>query len=298
AMGKYFDDVKDFDNAFLNYQLANELTKRHTPSYDRRQLTQAVDLIVHHFDQQWATRPRLNAATSSRPVFIVGTPRSGTTLAEQILASHPDVFGAGELLFWSTACESFDSTLVSGELRQSAADTRAQDYLRLLEHLSADALRVIDKMPGNFLALGLIHEALPNARIIHMRRNPIDTCLSIYFQDFATVHPYASDLEDLAHYYSEYSRLMRHWRATLPAHRLIEVPYEGLLGDLEGWSRQMLDFIALPWDPRCLEFHRIERPVTTASRWQVRQPLNSASVERWRSYEKFIAPLLGLAALE
>ena len=149
-------------------------------------------------------------------------------------------------------------------------------------------------MPTNFLSLGLIHAALPRARIIHMRRNPVDTCLSIYFQHFEAANTYANELEDLAHYYCEYRRLMRHWRAALPADAMLEVPYEGLAEDLEGWARRMLEFIDVPWDPRCLAFHSTARTVVTASKWQVRQPIDRRFVQRWRNYEKFIQPLLPL----
>jgi hypothetical protein len=150
-------------------------------------------------------------------------------------------------------------------------------------------------MPANFLLLGLIHAALPSARIIHMRRHPIDTCLSIYFQHFENSYSYANDLEDLSQAYGEYRRVMQHWRVTLPAQCVLDVPYEGLVKELEGWSRRMLDFIALPWDARCLDFHRTERPVITTSRWQVRQKINCSSVGRWRNYEQFVGPLLHLA---
>jgi len=179
----------------------------------------------------------------------------------------------------------------------SAPHRLGRDYLRLLTSLSGDALRVVDKMPTNFAFLGLIHAALPNARIIHMRRNPIDTCLSIYFQHFESAVTYASDLDDLAHYYTEYSRLMNHWRSTLPQDVILDVPYEGLVSDQEAWSRKMLEFIGLPWEPRCLDFHQTNRSVVTASKWQVRQKISGSSIERWRNYEKFVGPLLPLMAL-
>ena len=153
---------------------------------------------------------------STRPIFVVGMPRSGTSLAEQILASDPAIFGAGELPFWNSAASAHESVAHSGEPAAAAIPSLAADYLRLLEKLSTSALRVVDKMPANFLSLGLIHEALPNARIIHIRRNPIDTCLSIYFQHFRSAHSYADDLDDLAHYYGEYSRLMKHWLGSAP----------------------------------------------------------------------------------
>jgi hypothetical protein len=240
-------------------------------------------------------QPRIDADPSERPVFIVGMIRSGTTLAEQILASHRAVFGAGELMFWNSAAAGYHPAAPGGALEARALSDLASQYLRLLKTLAADALRAVDKMPGNFLHLGLIHAALPHARIIHMRRHPIDTCLSIYFQHFESFHAYATDLEDLAHYYTEYLRLMTHWRSNLPPGTILDVPYEGLVGDQEAWSRRMLEFIGLPWDPQCIDFHRTERTVITASKWQVRQKLSNSSVNRWRNYEKFIGPLRGLA---
>jgi hypothetical protein len=232
---------------------------------------------------------------SARPVLVVGMPRSGTTLAEQILAAHPAVFGAGELLYWgSTAVRKAASQLIRGGAGKSLRDL-ADDYLRLLAIRSPEALRVVDKLPNNFIRLALIHAALPNARIIHMRRDPIDTCLSIYFQDFHVTNTFANSLDDLSHYYLEYLRLMAHWRSILPAERLLEVPYEGLTQDQEEWSRRMVEFIDLPWDPACLEYHRSERAILTFSKWQARQKIHRRSVERWRHYEPFIGPLLGLA---
>jgi tetratricopeptide (TPR) repeat protein len=286
ALGKYFDDVQDFEQAFSQYQRANELTKLYRARHDRQQLTQAVDRVIHTFNKEWLGRIPIDAVASARPVFIVGMLRSGTTLAEQIVASHPGVHGAGELTFWNSA---------AGVYQSSALSALANDYLRLLRDLSPDALRVVDKMPGNYLHLGLIHAALPNARFIHMRRDPIDTCLSIYFQHFEAFHSYATDLADLAHYTGEYRRLMQHWRSALPAGTMLEVPYEGLVNEQQSWSRKLLEFIGLPWDPNCIDFQRTERTVITASNWQVRQKISNSSVGRWRNYAKFVAPLQHLA---
>jgi hypothetical protein len=218
-------------------------------------------------------------------------PRSGTTLAEQILASHPAVFGAGELTFWNDASARYPSSARNSDDSEHLIGKLAADYLELLAGLSPDALRVVDKMPANFTSLGLIHAALPNARIIHLRRNPLDTCLSIYFQHFKTSHAYANDLEDLALYYLEYLRLMQHWHSTLPVGSILDVPYEGLVDAQEEWTRKMLAFIDLPWDARCLDFHRTNRSVVTASKWQVRQKISTTSVGRWRNYEGFLGPL-------
>ncbi|MDB6083597.1 MAG: sulfotransferase family protein [Gammaproteobacteria bacterium] len=295
ALGKYFDDVGQHDRAFDNYRQANELTKRYGSTYDREKLTRTVDQIIRAFDAAFIERCASQGSTSELPVLIVGMPRSGTSLTEQILASHPAVFGAGELPFWGTAFAAFAKGH-GGALANLLPDV-TRDYLERLTASAGGALRVVDKMPANFLYAGLIHAALPRARIIHMQRHPIDTCLSIYFQNFFSMGPYANDLGNLAHYYGEYIRIMGQWRATLPSTALLEVPYEALLEDQEGWTRRMLDFIGLPWDPSCLEFHRTDRVVITASKWQVRQKINAASAGRWRNYEKFVGPLRGLLNL-
>jgi hypothetical protein len=298
AIAKYFDDLRDFDRAFAHYQRANVLSAQCAPPHDRAALTRTVDLIIRSQDRTWIERKQSAGAYSERPVFIVGMLRSGTTLAEQILASHPEVFGAGELTFFgaqTAAC--FENAAAAGSgLDFSEAELRrlAAGYLDLLERLSSGAARVIDKFPTNFFLLGLIRAALPRARIIHMQRDPRDTCLSIYFQQFEAANAYANDLDDLAHYHGEYQRLMRHWSNTLPTDALLHVPYERLAADPEAWSRRMVDFVGLPWDARCLDFHRTERTVVTASRWQVRQVMSTSSVGRWRNYEQHLGPLAGL----
>jgi tetratricopeptide (TPR) repeat protein len=313
AIGKYFDDIEDSENAFLNYKRANELAKRSGPAYDRTLMSRTVDLIIHSHDRNWVGETRQAANPSARPVFIVGMLRSGTTLAEQILASHPAIFGAGELTFWGTqsaaAIARASTAAAPGAAATGARPTKIEiegaalarwsdDYLEHLQRLSPRAVRVVDKFPTNFLFLGLIHAALPRARIIHMRRNAIDTCLSIYFQQLEAANAYANDLDDLAHYYREYRRLMQHWRTVLPGDAMLEVPYEGLAQSLPVWSRRMLDFVDVPWDPRCLDFHQTVRSVVTASRWQVRQRISATSVNRWRRYERFVAPLKPLLELE
>jgi tetratricopeptide (TPR) repeat protein len=300
AIGKYFDDVRDFPAAFDNYRRANELARRCGPVHDQARVRRSIDLIIRSHDSAWLGKERGAVGRSGRPVFIVGMLRSGTSLAEQILASHPAVYGAGELTYWSTQL----AALLSAGSTTSTCQLQVEDarlaslrggYLALLQQMSAGATRVLDKLPTNFLALGLIRAALPDARIIHMRRNPIDTCLSIYCQPFEAVNTYTHDLEDLADYYREYQRLMNHWRTVLPEGAMLEVPYEGLVADTQAWTRAMLQFMDLPWDPRCLEFNRTPRTVVTASKWQVRQAIDASSVERWRHYESFLGPLLSLA---
>jgi hypothetical protein len=179
-------------------------------------------------------------------------------------------------------------------LGESARPKVAEEYLGILDRLSANASRVIDKTPVNSDFLGLIYSVFPNARVIYMQRDPIDTCLSCYFQQFLTGLNFTFDLSDLVHYYREHQRIMAHWRAVLPSGFILDVPYEDLVADPETWSRKMLDFVGLEWEPRVLDFHTTQRVVTTASAWQVRQKVYKSSVARWRNYEKFIGPLNAL----
>jgi len=291
ALGKYFDDVGQFERAFGNYRQANELARRYGSTYNRDQLTERVEQIIRSCNPAFLQRSAMEGSGSEQPVFVIGMPRSGTSLAEQILASHPSVAGAGEVPFWNGAFTAYRKAEAGGSVDAKLIPGMAAEYLGRLAAESRGGPRVVDKMPANFFYAGLIHAALPHARIIHMRRHPIDTCLSIYFQNFFGMGPYANDLEDLAHYYGEYVRITNHWRTLLPATALLEVPYEALVGDQESWSRRMVDFIGLPWDPKCLEFHQTDRVVITASKWQVRQKIHSASAGRWKNYEKFVAPL-------
>jgi tetratricopeptide (TPR) repeat protein len=294
AIGKYFDDVQDYEQAFLSYRQANEIAKAYSPAHDQEHLARTFEFITRLYDREWLELARAGSNSSPRPIFIVGMPRSGTSLAEQILASHPAVFGAGELSFWKTASLKVGAAALQDGANGSDLAQLADEYLRLLAGLSPDAARVVDKMPANFAHLGMIHAALPNARIIHMRRNPIDTCLSIYFQNFHVAHTYANDLEDLAHYYGEYEHLMQHWRSMLPPGAILDVPYEALVADQELWSRKMVEFVGLPWDPACIDFHLANRRVSTFSKWQVRQKISKTSVERWRNYALFVGPLTRL----
>jgi tetratricopeptide (TPR) repeat protein len=291
ALGKYFDDVGRYDEAFDHYRQAHEHAKRYGSKYDAGKLARRVDRLISNFDASFLSARAMRGSPSERRVFIIGMPRSGTSLVEQILASHPAVFGAGEIVFWDAAFSAHEAAGFAGEAGALRLSGIASDYLERPGTLSGGAARVIDKMPANFLYAGLIQAALPEARFIHMRRHPIDTCLSIYFQNFFNRAAYADDLDDLADYYSQYARITGHWRDVLPPTRLLEVPYEGLIADQEGWTRRMLDFIGLPWDPRCLDFHATERAVITASKWQVRQKIYAKSAGRWRNYEKHLGAL-------
>ena len=291
ALGKYFDDLRRYDDAFENFRRANELTKRYGSAYDPELFRQRVEQVISTIDGQFLQRASAQGSDSELPVLVVGMPRSGTSLCEQILASHPAVHGAGEVAFWDGAWNNWQQALRDGSAGAARQQRMSAAYLERLEAPREGVLRVVDKMPANFLYAGMIHGLFPKARIIHMQRHPLDTCLSIYFQNFFGMGPYANDLDNLAHYYDQYLRVMAHWRTLLPPSALLEMPYEALIADQESSSRRMLEFIGLPWDPKCLDFHQTERAVITASKWQVRQKIHSASAGRWQHYERHLQGL-------
>ena len=296
AAGKMCDDVGRYDEAFRYFDIANkssDLVHRQDEVVARR--SELMNLFAKEFFRQRKTY----GVPSERPVFIVGMPRSGTTLCEQVLSAHPSIHGAGELdsigRLWRAA-----SDLVPGaapkwpqalrDMTWFAVETLANRYLRELNDHSRTADRVINKMPHNFEHLGFIQLLFPKAKIIHCRREPLDSCLSIWTQNFNDGHSYARDLRDLGYYYREYMRLMDYWQTTLDL-PILEVVYEDMIANQESVSRRIIDFVGLQWDPRCLEFHKVDRPVMTASSWQVRQPLYTGSKERWRNYDRHLAPL-------
>ena len=296
AMGKYFDDLEKYPRAFGEFKRANELRKLLAAPYDRAARIKLVDETIRVYTRELLAQPAVGASESQTPVFVTGMMRSGTSLVEQIIASHPQARGAGELNFWNEAAGKL-SEGGSSELDEPLTRKLAGSYLKVLEQHSGTALRIVDKSTFNTNHLGLIHRVLPRARLLYVQRDPIDTCLSCYFQDFANVASFTLDLADLSHYYREHHRLISHWRAALPQGSLLVVPYEELVSDPETWSRKIIDFIGLEWDPRCLKFHDTQRSVLTASTWQVRQPIYARSVGRWHNYQKFIRPLLALREL-
>jgi tetratricopeptide (TPR) repeat protein len=293
SIGKYFDDVSDFAQAFRNFKRGNELLKTAAEDYDRKERSHFIDELIRVYSQESVSNIGAAGSSSAKPVFVVGMPRSGTSLAEQIIASHPAAYGAGELDYWAAQIAN-GSGPAQGILGEASRAKLAQEYLRILEGFSGTASRIIDKAPVNSDFLGLIYSVFPNARVIYMQRDPIDTCLSCYFQQFLIGMNFTLDLSDLVHYYREHQRIMAHWRKVLPPGFILDVPYEDLVADPEAWSRKILDFIGLEWDARCLEFYTTKRQVTTASAWQVRQRVYKSSVARWRNYEKFIGPLKAL----
>jgi hypothetical protein len=235
---------------------------------------------------------------SEMPIFIVGMLRSGTTLVEQILASHPAVYAAGELGYFRNASRQLAERAAGGQpypdclggLDAETIDSLSSAYITHLRERMGEARRFTDKNPLNFEHLGLIMLAFPNARVIHCRRDPMDVCLSIYFQHFSERHDFAYSFADIAEHHRQYQQLMAHWHDVFPG-RIHDLDYEDLVADFETVSRDMLTFLDLEWDENCLEFHRTDRPVGTASHWQVRQPLYAHSVQRWRRYEPYLEEL-------
>ena len=298
AIGKYYDDVGDYARAFRSFERANEISKQFAAEFSHAARVQFVDDMIRAYTREDVAAGTPGASDSERPVFVIGMPRSGTTLAEQILGSHPQAAGAGEVDFWNFAGRQHLSEVLEGKLPEATAKKLAERYLRVLGEHSKDALRVIDKAPINSDYVGLIHSIFPRARFIWMRRDPIDTCLSCFFQPFTQALNFTMTLPDLELYYRQHHRLMAHWRSVLPAGTLLEVSYEELVSDQPLWSRRMLEFVGLEWDERCLDFQSSSRHVASASAWQVRQKIYNTSVRRWRHYEKFIGPLKGLKDLQ
>ena len=291
AIGKYCDDVDDFERAFQSYRRGNELLKTVTQKYDRQGYSSFADDMIRSHSREALARSTNCGSTSMKPVFVLGMPRSGTSLVEQIIASHPSAKGAGELQFWLETGRANEGALRHGTLGELVTKKLAEDYLGILALQSPDALRVVDKTNFNCDYLGLLHSVFPKARIIYVRRDPIDTCLSCYFQNFSAGLSFTMDLSDVSHYYRVHQRLMKHWVSALPSGAVLEVQYEELVADQVAWTHRILDFLELEWDDRCLSFDKTARAVNTASAWQVRQKIYNSSMERRRHYEKFIGPL-------
>jgi tetratricopeptide (TPR) repeat protein len=298
ALGKMLDDADRYEEAFGRFAEANGLVKQQREltgeRYNPAVMHSMVDELIKIYTPSFFEARREWGDPSEVPVFVVGMPRSGTTLVQQIAASHPQAHGAGELRDINQIEQSGGRTdLTSTAMGWSPEPIRkaAEQYLRHVRELNPTASRVVDKMPGNVLALGFICTLFPRARVILCRRDPRDNCLSCFFQLFATGNLFAFDLAHCGENYLATDRLMEHWKRVLPL-RMLEMQYESVVADLEGQSRRLIEFLGLPWDPACLEFYRAKNTVLTASVWQVRQPIYSSSVGRWRHYEKHLGPLL------
>jgi tetratricopeptide (TPR) repeat protein len=294
GLGKAFDDLGNYGEAMWHYDAANSIKAR-SARLDRSELVEYFNRIIAKFSAETLAQAEQGTphAHDELPVFVVGMPRSGTTLIEQTISSHPAVAAAGEQPFWTDRLEKWlrSATLPPDPLPLASA---CEDYRALLRRISPDAARVIDKMPRNFEALGLLRLALPRARFIHCRRHPVDTCLSIYFTNFWGSQVYAWDRGDIVFYYREYERLMDHWRTVLPGNRFTEVKYENFVVNQDTETRRLVSFIGLEWNDVCRRPEQNRRTVKTASMWQARQPVYTMSVERWRRYEPWLGELRDL----
>jgi len=298
ALGKIYDDCGLYDEAFESYRHANEICNANVTN-NPDQLIAFTNNVINVFSKKFLAQTFPFASDNQSPLFILGMPRSGTTLLASMLSNHPAIATAGELptMIDSTTYMSGmigTSALFPQVIKEITPDVAFQlisDYeKRLRRDVGPEIPYVIDKHPFNYKLLGLIAMLFPKAKIIHCTRHPLDTCLSNYFQRFALEYNYAFDLENIAYYYKEYLRFMEHWRKVVPM-PMIDISYEDTITNTEQTARKVLDFLGLEWDERCIAPHTNPCVVETASKWQVRQPIYKQSLERWRHYEKHLQPL-------
>jgi hypothetical protein len=298
ALSEVADHEKDWENAFSHAVKGNQIRKRLLEDeghvFDADSFDLLADEIIAQFDKAYFEKRWKSENGSKKPVFVFGMPRSGTTLVEQILASHSEICGAGEL----DEISKLVNTMVGGiypagihSIDHVKATQLVDAHLNLLDNLAGGKQRVVDKTPFNFLYLGLISQMFPGASFVHCTRDLRDTAISCYFQNFVSSHAWTTDLRSIGRYISTYKRIMSHWEDVLPL-SITEVAYESLVSDQEAQSRRLIEAVDLPWDACCLNFHTSKRPVKTASSWQVRQPIHSKAVERWRRYEAYLQPVI------
>ena len=302
ALARLLDTAGRYDEAFAYLAAANVLHRRQRAvlgeCFDPVAFQREVGGLIEVFAPELFPAVAGWGNPSQLPVFIVGMPRSGTSLVEQIAASHSRVFGAGErdeITRLAAALTAHGGNRPVAQWDANFARQLADAQIANLQKLGGGAARVIDKMPDNVLFLGMIAALFPAARVILCQRDPRDTCLSCYFQRFEQGHEFAYDLEDCGRRFLHVDRLATHWLSVLPIEMLV-IDYEELVEDLEGQGRRLIEFLGLDWEPAYLEFHKTQRPVFSGSYWQVRQPLYSSSVGRWRKYEKHLGPLLEVLA--
>lgn len=298
ALGKCHDDLGEFSKAFTYFAKGCALKRQQITFNIETQIT-LTEKIIRFFTQEKIDYLRAFAHSSATPIFIVGMPRSGTTLAEHILASHPSVYGAGELPYFHQGIEQLQKNTpflsYPDNLSKISADVYhcfTQDYLAALARIAPEATHITDKMPHHFMHIGLIHALFPNAKIIHVKRNPIDTCLSCYTKLFQEGQLYSYDLTELGQYYRCYEKIMAHWRTVLPKHAWLDVNYEAFIDNVEIEAKRMITYCNLSWDPACITFYNSKRKIRTASFMQVRQPIYTASVDRWQNFKNELSPLI------
>jgi tetratricopeptide (TPR) repeat protein len=288
SIGKVHDDRGEYAQAMQNFDAANRLRGQGV-SFDRAAFAAAIDRTIAVYTADFVARAAESGTRTEKPLFVVGMYRSGTTLVEQILSSHPDVTAGGELAVWGP--EALEIDPATGDFAAARTQADIARYLARLDKIGPGAARVTDKLPANFLRLGAIHALLPDARIIHCERDPIDVCLSIYTNLFNARLPFAARKGDLVFYYQQYKRMMQHWRNVLPAATLLDVQYEQVVGDREAQTRRMIAFAGLDWHEACLLPEQNSRAIGTVSAWQARQPVYATSLQRWRRYEPWLGEL-------
>jgi len=293
ALGKAKEDQGEHRESASYFIQANKVAlsamAKAGKQFDAREHRQEVDFILEGFANRESFRPSFRGSSSELPVFVIGMMRSGTTLVEQILSCHPDVGGAGEVSYWIEAGPKTHHNLVQ---RGGLAEPQrvAEPYIQLLASRCPGKARVCDKLPQNYMNLGVIHAILPEARIIHCRRDPKDVCLSLFTTPFGIPPPFAYSADHIAAAYRQYQRLVQHWRSVLPPDRFLEVDYEDLVTAKEATARRMIEFLGLEWDESCLYPERNPRVVDTPSQWQVRQPVYGSSIGRWKRFSEWMAP--------
>lgn len=303
ALGKAYEDAGDLKSAFERYRRGGSLRSGGREMNEYASLQKHKSLIKHHITKAFFQKHDKEGYPSKKPVFVLGMPRSGTSLIEQVLSCVEGIYGAGELAY---SMDVLNHINVNGfeanfgvrrpvflETQDPDYAARGEKYLEMVEALSPpDTQRIIDKMPANFRVAGLLHLILPQARIIHSRRHPVEICLSAYRLNFAEGHYWSDTLAMMGKYYRQYHELMLYWKSILPEGVILDVRYEDMVSDLEGESKRLMRYIGMPWDAACLDFHQSKRAVRTASLTQVRQPIYQSSTNRWRKYEPYLKPLL------
>jgi hypothetical protein len=273
--------------------------KRAQLEYKESETFGYFDSIRDAFPKEAFSKRKYDGIDDERPVFIIGMPRSGSTLVEQILSSHPDVYGAGEVKYLSRALGQLRDRFPSlqkypqmmEKITPAQLDIVGKNYLAALSNGAGDAKRITDKLLTNYFFVGLIHLLYPKAKFIHTARDPVDTCLSGFTKLFKDDMPHSYDLGELGRYYGKYRELMAHWAKVLPKGTLTTVVYEDVVANTEKEARALIEFLGLEWNDKCLEFHKSDRPVKTASVAQVRKPIYKTAVKRWKKYGDGLKPL-------
>jgi len=300
ALGKALDDTKQYERAFKAYSEGNQLQSCQKP-WDKNKLHALVEAIPKLFTTSFLKQPK-KTNDARCPIFIVGMPRAGTTLIEQILCTHESIYGAGELSILDdvlhNACRTANMPFTTWmkQLTDEAFATLGEAYLNRVWKLAPNKNFIVDKMPGNCFYIGMIYRMLPNAKIIHAIRDPMDSCFSCFTHLFNDDMSFSYDLTTLGTYYTLYAQTMQHWHSVLPKNTIFNVSYEQMVTHHEALSKELIRYIGLPWDPNCLHFYKNNRAVKTASLTQVRKPIYKTSLQRWQYFANELEPLQKIVA--